>query len=141
MRTKGAGGLSDANGFRRILACESFKQSYSRLCEAIAKMTRTLRSQKIDPTILEPVVASRLIPLDNGESAVRPIGVGEVVRRVCGKSWRSDGRQKRMCSKQSAHSSCVRDYGLEARLQYTLCMLYLKQMPLMVYFSLMLQML
>ena len=104
-------------------------------------MTRTLCSQKIDPTILETVVASRLIPLDNGESAVRPIGVGEVVRRVCGKSWRSDGRQKRMCSKQAAHSSCVRDYGLEARLQYTLCMLYLKQMPLMVYFSLMLQML
>ena len=109
MRTKGAGSPSDANGFRRILACESFKQSYSRLCEAIATMTRTLCSQKIDPTILEPVVASRLIPLDKGEGAVRPIGVGKVIRRVCGKSWCNDGRQKRMCSKQAAHSSCVLD--------------------------------
>ena len=110
MRTKGAGGPSDANGFRRILACESFKQSYSRLCEAIATMKRTLCSQKIDPTILDPVVANRLIPLDKGEGAVRPIGVGEVIRRVCGKSWcNNDGRQKRMCSRQAAHSSCALD--------------------------------
>ena len=34
---------------------------------------------------IEPQVASRLIPLDKGEGAVRPIGVGEVVRRICGK--------------------------------------------------------
>ena len=35
-RTKGAGGPSgvDANGFRRILACKSFKQSSTRLWEA-----------------------------------------------------------------------------------------------------------
>ena len=37
------------------------------------------------PTNIEPLVASRLIPLDKGEDAVRPIGVGEVIRRVCGK--------------------------------------------------------
>ena len=34
---------------------------------------------------IEPQVASRLIPLDKGEGAVRPTGVGEVVRRICGK--------------------------------------------------------
>ena len=35
--TKGAGGPSevDANGFRRMLACKSFKQSSIRLCDAI----------------------------------------------------------------------------------------------------------
>ena len=82
LRTKGAGGLSgvDANGFRRILACKSFKQSSTRLCEAIATMTRTLCTQCIDPMTREP-----LIPLDKGEGAVRPIGVGEVLRRICGK--------------------------------------------------------
>ena len=87
LRTKGAGSPSgvDANGFRRILACKSFKQSSLRLCEAIATMIRTLCTQYIDPTTVEPLVASRLIPLDKGEGAVRPIGVGEIIRRSCGK--------------------------------------------------------
>ena len=87
LRTKGSGGPCgvDANGFRRMLACKSFKQSSTKLCEAIASMVKTLCTQYIDPSTLEPLVASRLIPLDEGEGAVRPIGVGEVIRRICGK--------------------------------------------------------
>lgn len=87
LRTKGSGGPSgiDANGFRRMLASKSFKQSSSRLCEAIATMTKILCTQFIDPSTIEALVASRLIPLDKGESAVRPIGVGEVIRRIIGK--------------------------------------------------------
>ena len=82
LRTKGARGLSgvDANGFRRILACKSFKQLSTRLCEAIAIVTRTLCTQYIDPMTIEPLVANRLIPLDKRERAVRPIGVGAVLR-------------------------------------------------------------
>ena len=53
------------------------------LCEAIAIMT--LCTEYIDPSTIEPLIASRLIPLDKGEGAVRPIGVGEVIRRICGK--------------------------------------------------------
>ena len=47
----------------------------------------------MDPSILEPYTASRLIPLNKspGEAdvQVRPIGVGEVLRRIVGKviSW------------------------------------------------------
>ncbi|CAB3985278.1 Hypothetical predicted protein [Paramuricea clavata] len=87
LRTKGSGGPSgvDANGFRRMLACKSFKQSSTRLCEAIARMTKTLCTQYIDPTTIEALIASRLIPLDKGEGAVRPIGVGEVIRRISAK--------------------------------------------------------
>ena len=87
MRTKGAGGPSgiDADGFRRIMASKSFKQSSSRLCETIATMTKILCTQYIDPSTIEPLIASRLIPLDKGEGAVRPIGVGEVLRRIIGK--------------------------------------------------------
>ena len=48
-------------------------------------MTKTLCTQYIDPMTIEPLVANRLIPLDKGEGAVRPIGVGEVLRRICGK--------------------------------------------------------
>ena len=40
-------------------------------------------TQYIDPsTISEPLKASHLIPLDKGEGAVRPVGVGEVIRRI-----------------------------------------------------------
>ena len=48
-------------------------------------MTRTLCTQYIDPMTTEPLVANRLILLDKGEGAVRPIGVGEILTRSCGK--------------------------------------------------------
>ena len=49
--TKGSGGVCgvDANGFRRMLACKSFKQSSAKLCEAIATMAKTLCTQYILP--------------------------------------------------------------------------------------------
>ena len=83
--TKCSGGSSgvDANGFRRILLSKSFKKSVIDLCAAIAAMTRRLCTEFIDP--LEAILANRLIPLDKGEGAVRPIGVGEVIQRIMGK--------------------------------------------------------
>ena len=87
LRTKGSGGPSgvDANGFKRILACKSFKKSSTALCEALATLTKTLCTEFVDQTLIEALVASRLIPLDKGEGAVRPIGVGEVLRRIISK--------------------------------------------------------
>ena len=133
LRTKGGGpsGVA-ANGFRRILAYKSFKQSSTRLCEAIATMTRTLCTQYIDPMTREPLVANRLIPLDKGEGADRPMGVGEVLRRICGKCV---VLLRRMLSMPAAHSRCVQDKSPETRLQYTLCILYLNQMTVMPYCS------
>jgi hypothetical protein len=87
LRTKGSGGPSavDTLGFKKILACESFKQSSTRYCDALATLTRKLCAEYVDPLSIEPILASRLIPLDKGEGAVRPIGVGEVIRRIIGK--------------------------------------------------------
>ena len=75
----------DANGFKRILAYKSFKRSSINLCESIATLTRRLCTEFVDPLTIEPIVASRLIPLDKGNGEVRPIGVGEVIRRIIGK--------------------------------------------------------
>ena len=88
LRTKGSGGPSgvDANGFKRILACKSFKHSSVALCDALATLARNLCTEYVDPSSIEALVASRLIPLDKGGGGVRPIGVGEVVRRVISKS-------------------------------------------------------
>ena len=87
LRTKGSGGPSgiDANAFKRILACKSFKKSSTNLCDALATMTRRLCTEFIDPLTIEPILANRLIPLDKGNGDVRPIGVGEVIRRIIGK--------------------------------------------------------
>ena len=48
-------------------------------------MTKIMCTQYIDPSTIEPLMASRLIPLDKGEGSVRPIGVGEVLRRILAK--------------------------------------------------------
>ena len=87
LRTKGSGGPSgvDANGFKRILASKSFKRSSINLCESIATLTRRLCTEFVDPLTIELILASLLIPLDKGNGEVRPIGVGEVIRRIIGK--------------------------------------------------------
>ena len=48
-------------------------------------MTRKSCTEYIDPRTIEPILANRLIPLDKGEGIVRPIDVGEVIKRVIGK--------------------------------------------------------
>ena len=87
LRTKGSGGSSgvDTNGFKRILACKSLKRSSINLCESIATLTRRLCTEFVESLTIEPIVASRLIPLDKGNGVVRPIGVGEVIGRIIGK--------------------------------------------------------
>ena len=75
----------NANGFQRILASKSLKKSASNLCDALANLTRRLCTEYIDPATIEPILASRLIPLDKGNGEVWPICVGKVIRRIIGK--------------------------------------------------------
>ena len=65
--------------------CTSFSDASDSLCDALASSARRLATQYIDPNSLEAFVASRLIPLDKNPG-VRPIGIGEVIRRIVGKS-------------------------------------------------------
>ena len=44
-----------------------------------------LCTELVDPATIEPVLANRLIPLDKVNGEVRPIGIGEVIRRVIAK--------------------------------------------------------
>ena len=92
LKTKGSGGPSgvDSNGFRRMMACKSFKKSGTNHCSAIATMTKKPCTEYVDPRSIEAILANRLIPLDKGEGKVRPIGVGEVIRRIMGKCVMSD---------------------------------------------------
>ena len=86
MRTKGSAGPSgmDSDLYRRILCSKNFKTAGKDLREEIAQMAKNLATQHYDPQLLEAYVSSRLIPLDKNPG-IRPIGVGEVLRRIIGK--------------------------------------------------------
>ena len=85
LNTQGAAGPSgmDAASWRRI--CTAFHGASNDLCDALAGCARRLASSYVDPASLDAFLACRLIPLDK-QPGVRPIGVGEVVRRIIGKA-------------------------------------------------------
>ena len=73
----------DADGWRRILLGKSFGNSSSNLCQAIANVTKKLCTQECQN--IDALLASRLIPL-NKNPGLRPIGVGEILRRIIDKA-------------------------------------------------------
>ena len=86
MKTKGSTGPSgmDTELYRRILCSKTFSTEGKDLREEIAISTRKLLTTSYHPSLLESYVASRFIPLDK-HPEIRPIGVGEVLRRIIGK--------------------------------------------------------
>ena len=86
LRTRGSAGPSgmDSDLYRRVLCSKSFGSVSKSLREEIASFTKNLLTKSYHPSLLEPYVASRLIPLDKNPG-IRPIGVGEVLRRIVGK--------------------------------------------------------
>ena len=78
----GPSGL-DAASWKRM--CSLYHGSSHQLCNTIAAVARRLCSVHLEPNILQPFVACRLIPLSKNPG-VRPIGVCETLRRIIGKS-------------------------------------------------------
>ena len=89
LRTKGAAGPSnlDAEGWRRILVSKSFGNSNTDLCKALARMATALCIEEkcFEGRSIDALLACRLIPLDKSPG-VRPIGIGECIRRIIGKA-------------------------------------------------------
>ena len=75
------------HGYGRTItvSLSTIDNAYNNLCAAIAAITRRLCTEFIDPLGIEAILANRLIPLDKGKGIVRPICVGEVIRRIMGK--------------------------------------------------------
>ena len=111
----------DTNGFKRILVCKSFKRSsvHVNLGEYITTLTRRLCTAFVDQLTIEPFVASRLIPLDKGNGEVRPIGVGEVIRRIIGKCVTRVAKQDGINASGSCKYAPVR--RVSGKLQYMPC--------------------
>ena len=91
-KLQGSGGptLIDSDWWMHILCSRSYGNASTDLCEAIAELAKKLCRDNIHPSTLNEFVANRLIPLDKGEDkegnpGVRPIGIGEILRRIIGK--------------------------------------------------------
>ena len=89
---QGSGGptLIDADGWKHMLCSRAYGNASLELCDAIADLAKKLCRDDIHPDNLHELVANRLIPLDKGEDkagnpGVRPIGIGEILRRIIGK--------------------------------------------------------
>ena len=83
LRTEGAAGPSGLDSTARRRMCTSFKSASTDLCDALATMARRICSTYVDPCGLTAFVACHLIALDKCPG-VRPIGIGEVARRIIG---------------------------------------------------------
>ena len=83
----GSGGPSGADSdlWKHMLLSKKLHPASNELAQAIATFSIKLATESVDPEHLSAFVASRLIPLSKKPSGIRPIGVGEVLRRLVGK--------------------------------------------------------
>ena len=85
LATHGAAGpsMGDSYVWRRMLV--SFEAASRDLCDTVAGVARRIATEHVDPTGLLFLLNNRLFPLDK-DPGVRPVGIGEVLRRIIGKS-------------------------------------------------------
>ena len=114
-KTKGGSGPSglDAVGWRRILTSKSFGKSNDDLCTALARMSKKLCSSTENSDSLEAFLACRLIPLDKNPG-LRPIGIGEVLRRIIGKTITAITKEEIKASVGSLQVCAGHEAGCEA---------------------------
>ena len=85
LHMQGSAGPSGVDAFAWRRLCSSFGSASRDLCSALAAVGRRLCTSLVDPTSISAFVSCRLIPLDKCPG-VRPIGVGEVPRRIIAKA-------------------------------------------------------
>ena len=69
-----------------MIGTKLFGNEGTDLADAIANMTKEFCTELIhDPESIESLMTYRLIPLDKSPG-IRPIGIGEVLRRIMGKA-------------------------------------------------------
>ena len=114
---KGSGGPSGLNsdGIKRILGSKKFGRKSKDLCYEVARVARRLCTEKTNPNSLKSFTACRLIPLskDSGKG-IRPIGIGEVLKRVIGKAVMSHLKRDVMGSAGTLQACSGQRAGCEA---------------------------
>ena len=90
---KGSGGPThvESDSWKEFLCSKSHGNASNQLCQAVADLAKILSTEDVHPDSLTEYNSCRLIPLDKGVTkdltpGVRPIGVGEVLKRIIGKA-------------------------------------------------------
>ena len=85
--TRGGCGPSGMSSelWSRMLCSKAFTKEGDDLSFSLARLTRRLCTELVDPTTISSLLACRLIGL-NKNPGVRPIGIGEVLRRIIGRT-------------------------------------------------------
>ena len=111
----GAGGPTriDADTWKHLICSRFYGNLSSNLATAIAELAKKLCTCNIPCKMLSEVLAGRLIPLDKGGGGIRPIGIGEVLRRVISKAVTSVLK----CEIQDAAGSLQTCSGVEAGIE------------------------
>ena len=85
-KTRGAAGPSnfDADDWKNLIGSRCYGSSSGDLATAIAKMAKVLCVEDRSDSVMA-LMSCRLIPLDK-DPGLRPIGIGEILRRIIGKA-------------------------------------------------------
>ena len=111
--------LVHLDDWRRMLGSNIFGQHGSDLRKSLARMTQILCGKEIkDFHSLDALLACQLIPLDKSPG-ICPIGIGEVLRRIIGKTVMYTTRRchrlswlnATMCRSRSWCRGCYTQYG------------------------------
>ncbi len=83
----GSGGPTkvDADGWKHFICNKSYSSVSDALCQSIADLTKRFCRDDINPSHSSLLLSCRLIPL-NKNPGIRPIGIGEVLRRIMAKA-------------------------------------------------------
>ena len=85
LHTSGAAGPSGVDVWAWRKLCTSYKKASLNLCHSLALTAKRIAVEFVDPAGISSLLCCRLIALDKCPG-VRPIGIGEVPRRIIAKS-------------------------------------------------------
>ena len=86
--TTGSGGPSriDADIWKHMLCSKAYGALSDELADAVAVLTRRICTEDIPYDHVSSLFSCRLVPLIKETDGVRPVGIGETLRRIIGKS-------------------------------------------------------
>ena len=85
LKTQGSAGVSQQKDSLWHSMVTGYNDSSSNLCDAISGVAHRLPTEYVDPAALESLLTNRGIAIDKCPG-LRPVGVGEIIRRVIGKA-------------------------------------------------------
>ena len=86
--TSGSGGPSriDSDIWKHMLCSKAYGALADELADAVAVLTKRICTEDIPYDHVSSLFACRLVPLIKETDGVRPVGIGETLRRIMGKS-------------------------------------------------------